>query len=77
MKAPERDNLLIRLDERVASIIRELKDQSKHQVEQNGYIKETIEKTARNSTWITAFKWIVSITIPAIILLVTHLYGVW
>jgi len=77
MKASERDDLLIRLDERSESIMRELQSLNEHQVIQNGSIEELIGRTSRNSTWITAFKWIVSITLPIIVILLTHLYGLW
>ena len=40
MKAIDRDDLLIRVDERTESIIRELQDQNKHLAQINGTVSE-------------------------------------
>ena len=77
MKAEERDNLLIRLDERSESVFRELQSLNEHQVEQNGYIKEALERTARNYTWIKSFRLALTIGTPIAVLLITKGLQYW
>jgi len=77
MKAEERDNLLIRLDEKSESIMRELQSLNEHQVIQNGSIEKLFNRTTRNTTWIIAFKWIVGIGASILAVILTHLYGMW
>jgi len=77
MKASERDNLLIRLDERSRNTWHTVERLEKHQSEQNGFIQDTINRTTANTTWIKAFKWLIYIGVPAVVLLITHSYGLW
>ena len=49
MKATERDALLIRLDERSESVIRELQDQNKHLAQINGSQRKLATKV--NILW--------------------------
>ena len=67
MKQPERDELLIRLDERSESIIRELQDQNEHLVKLNGSV-------ARNTTF---RKTALYIGTPLLILFLTKVFEVW
>ena len=77
MKPIERDELLIRLDEKCESIMRELVSLNEHQVEQNGHITDTIEKTAKNTTWVIAFRWILGTGATILSIVLTRLYGLW
>jgi len=51
MNIEERDDLLIRLDERSRNTWRVLTELEQHNREQNGYIKDTIEQLNRNTLW--------------------------
>ena len=77
MKVAQRDELLARLEERSLNIWKILERLEDHQIKQNGLLEHCAKTMVRNSTWITAFKWIVSISLPIIVLLVTRLYGLW
>ena len=77
MKTAQRDELLSRLEERSCNIWRVVERLEDSQIKQNGLIQDNIKKTTRNSTWLVALRWIVSISLPIIVLLVTHLYGLW
>ncbi len=44
---------------------------------QNGNIAKVMEQCARNSTWITALKWIMGSIVSIMIACLTKLYGVW
>lgn len=78
MTDQERNELLIRLDERTRNIYHELyeKDDSlknkieevlKHQKEQNGEILQCIKDISNHSSSINLMKWIIGIGLPAII----------
>ena len=51
MNVTERDQLLIRLDERSHNTWRSVEKIEKHQSEQNGFIQDNILSTQRNTTW--------------------------
>jgi len=77
MKASERDSLLIRLDERSESFLRELQSLNEHQVEQNGHIKEALEHSAENTAWRKAFTLALKIGIPLSVMLITKGLHYW
>lgn len=84
MKPPERDDLLIRLDERSRNIWIVVEKLEKHQVEQNGLIRDSFDQiasnskqTAKNTTWGIAFRWIIGGIGTALAISLTHLWGIW
>lgn len=74
MKPAERDNLLIRLDERTCNIWREVEALAKHNAEQNGFIVTCLTRSSVNSRVI---KIISSIGGSALVILFTKLGGLW
>jgi len=68
------EDLVSRLDERSINTYRELHELKEHIKTQNGYLKENMEKSNKNATWINAFKWII---VVGATLLGTHLSGLW
>ena len=84
MKPTERDDLLIRLDERSRNTWVMVEKLEKHQVEQNGLIRDSFDQiannskqTTKNATWIIAFRWIVGGVGTALAIVLTRLWGVW
>lgn len=85
MKPAERDELLIRIDEQVHSLNREITENVKkdivaikeYQLLQNGRISDTIKMCAKNCAWITALKWIMGSIVSIMIAYLTKLYGMW
>jgi len=77
MKQPERDDLLIRLDEKMNNVWRVVEQLEKHQIVQNGLIRDTIDQTTKNTTWIKAYKWIIGGIGTALAIGLTHLQGLW
>jgi len=73
MRQEDRDRL-IRVDERTNNIWRVVEALNKHQSEQNGFIKEALIASARNTAWRKAMVTIFSLTIGAVI---TKLQGLW
>lgn len=51
LTTPQRDELLIRLDERTRNIWHVLEKLEWHQEEQNGFIKEALVASAKNTMW--------------------------
>ena len=84
VKQAERDDLLIRLDEKMNNIWRVVEQVENHQTEQNGLIRESFDQiasnsrqTSRNSTWIIAIRWIIGGICTALAMGLTHLNGLW
>ena len=77
MKASERDELLIRLDERSRNTYRVVEKLEKHQAEQNGFIQDTINQTTKNTTWRKAHTWVIGGIGTALVMGLTHLWGFW
>lgn len=73
MKAPERDNLLVRLDERTRNIWRVTEKLERHQEQQNGFIQTALIKSSRNTLWI---KIISSVGGAAILIIVGFIVGI-
>ena len=63
MKAKERDDLLIRLDERSCNTYHLVEKLERHNAEQNGYIREQGKQTASNKTSINRLWWLVGIAV--------------
>jgi len=61
VKPIERDDLLIRLDERTNNIWRIVEALETHNREQNGYIKQAIETCNKNTVWRKAMTGIISV----------------
>jgi len=77
MKPSERDELLIRLDERgcnIWNILEELKDQ---QIKQNGFIQENNNRSIKNTAWRRAHTWVIGGIGTALAIGLTHLEGLW
>ena len=51
MKASERDDLLIKLSERIFNTWRLIEKMEKHASEQNGYIRDNFMATSKNTIW--------------------------
>jgi len=51
MNAKEKDELLIRLDERTANTWRVVESLEKHNAEQNGILRETMVACSKNTAW--------------------------
>ena len=51
MDKGERDNLLIRLEERSHNTWRLIEKMERHAAEQNGYIRENFTATSKNTIW--------------------------
>ena len=79
MKPSERDELLIRLDERSESTIRELQDQNKHLEENNGHILELFKEQASQRSKIKINRWLILAVIlgGGGISGLTRIFGVW
>ena len=77
MKAPERDQLLIRLDERTCNIWRSVEQLEKHQVEQNGLIQELFISTSRNTIWRKVIIGVGGTIITVFITWLAKLQGLW
>lgn len=67
MKPTERDELLVRIDERSRNIWRVVEQLETHQAEQNGYIKENLESTIKNTSWRKTDKWLLGILFTLIL----------
>jgi len=52
MEPVERDELLVRIDERTSNIWRAVEKLEKHNAEQNGFILQCLNKTNSNKVWI-------------------------
>ena len=65
MKITERDDLLIRLDERSESFLRELETQTKHLEKLNGQTDDNTNRSNRNKTHINIQWWVISILLLA------------
>ena len=74
MKTLERDNLLIRLDERSESIIRELKKQTEHLRALNGQTDDNTIRSSRNRIHINVQWWVISILLLASTLKIVGVY---
>ena len=74
MKVAERDELLIRLDERSESIIRELQEQTKHLKTLNGQTDDNTIRSTKNRTHITIQWWVISILLLASTLKIVGVY---
>ncbi len=77
MNAAERDELLIRLEERSRNSWRVLEKLEKHQVAQNSSIETALIRTAKNSIWITVFKWGIGTGLLGGAGWLTNLQGLW
>lgn len=77
MKVSERDDLLIRLDERSRNIWVVVEKLEKHQNEANGFIQDNNDRSLKNTTWIVAFRWILGGIGTALIIGLTYLWGLW
>lgn len=73
----EPDGLISRLDERTLHMCKDIEELKEHQARTNGSIQEVITRSTKNSTWITVFRWLIYVGVPAIILLITRSYGLW
>lgn len=69
MKATDRDELIIRTHEGVSNIWRILEQLEQHQAEQNGYIRENLESTIKNTAFRKTSRWILGLLFTAIIAL--------
>ena len=65
MKPQERDELLIRIEERTCNIWRSVEKLEKHNAEQNGFISNLLKDVASNKTAIKWIKFIIGGTILA------------
>ena len=74
MKQEERDNLLIKLNERSLNTWKYIEDIKNHQVEQNGLLKSMCRSVDINTTWRRAG---MSILGGIVIALITKLRGLW
>ena len=63
MKAKERDELLIRLDERSCNTYHLVEKLERHNIEQNGYIREQDKQVASNKTSIGRLWWLLGIVV--------------
>jgi len=70
-------DLLIRIDERTQNIWKVLEQLETHQKEANGYIRDNMKSTARNTTWIAAMRWVMGIMIAGGATWLAHLQGFW
>ena len=70
------DNSLIKkLEKRFNN--KELKELKEHILEENGLIRDTVNQTTKNTTWIKAFRWLIGIGISLIAVILTRLFGFW
>ena len=74
MKVAERDDLLIRLDERSESFMRELKEQTEHLKILNGQTNDNTTRSNRNKTHINIQWWVISVLLLAATLKVVGVY---
>ena len=74
MKQPERDDLLVRLDERSESIIRELKKQTEHLGVLNGQTDANTIRSSKNRTHIYIQWWVISVLLLAATLKLVGVY---
>ena len=76
MKPAERDDLLIRLDERTNNIWRVVETLEAHQADQNGFIRENTIATAKNTSWRKTSKWLLGIGFTVLIATVGIILGI-
>lgn len=74
MKPTDRDNLLIRLDERTSNIWRAVEELAEHNKEQNGFILQSLTRSSGNRIWL---KIITGAGSSIAIALLTKLVGLW
>ena len=74
MKVTERDEILIRLDERSVNTWRLVEKMEKHQIEQNNHIAKNFIATSRNTIYRRIIYPIIGFGLTAFIL---HLIGVY
>ena len=74
MKVAERDDLLIRLDERSESFMRELKEQTGHLKILNGQTNDNTSRSNRNNTHINIQWWVIYVLLLAATLKVVGVY---
>lgn len=70
----ERDNLLLRLDERTNNIWRTVEELKEHNQNQNGYIRDALICSATNSR---VLKIVSGIGGSGLALLFTRVFGLW
>lgn len=74
MLPQKRDELLVRLDERSESIIRELKKQTEHLAILNGQTDINTIRSTKNKTHINIQWWVISILLLAATLKIVGVY---
>ena len=60
----EPKGLIFRLDERTNNMWKKIEAMEKHQIEQNGHIKEALERTVTNTAWRKAIILALKIGVP-------------
>jgi len=73
----ERDELLVRVDERTQLIIRTITDMSRHLEKQNSHLEETYLMASGNRTWRKINTWVIGIIATALGTLYSKLMGLW
>ena len=77
LKPDQRDNLLLRLDERSVNTYHLMEKLERHQEEQNGYIRENMKLSNRNAVYIKVI-WIIGGTsIITFIGWLARIQGLW
>jgi len=73
----ELQDFITRIDERTLNIWRVVEKLEIHQSEANGYSRQNMENTAKNTTWISALRWVIGIAIAAMVGWLGRLEGWW
>ena len=76
MKTAERDEILVRVSERTLNIWHVVEKLERHQEEQNGYIRENIIATTKNSSWRVTSRWIMGILFTVIFAVIGVIFGI-
>ena len=77
LKVLERDELLIRLDERTRNIWKLVEKLETHQAEANGFIKDNLIRSSSNRTWINVLRWTIGGLITALGVMWSKFQGWW
>lgn len=77
MKPQQRDELLVRLDERSCNTFKIVEQLEQHQTEQNGLIRDAMNRATISLTWVKAFRWIIGISFGAIAAWITKIQKWW
>ena len=79
VKTKDRNDLLVRLDEKTANIWRLVEKIEAHQVSQNGLIEKATALSRRNGIWINVLRYggggLLLLIITGLTLIVAHIVG--